>query len=105
MTLTYKIKSKLLSTPCPSGFGPAHPSCLNSSFLLKALYTPALPTCGFLDLMCCFQISVPLHICFPPPSKIPSHTLTFSSEACEAIQRKPHATKAFFSHSTSHIPV
>lgn len=105
MTLTYKIKSKLLRTQCPSGFGPAHPSCLNSSFLLKAPYTPALPTCGFLDLMCCFQISVPLHIRFSLPSKALSHTLTSSSEVCEAIQRQPHATQAFFSHSTSHIPV
>lgn len=100
MTLTYKIKSKLRSTQCPSGFGPAHPSCLNSSFLPKAPYTPALPTCGFLDLMCCFQISVPLHVHFPPPrmhfsKQTPSHTLISSSEVCEAIQRQPHAKQAF----------
>lgn len=27
MILTYKIKSKLLSKQCLSGFGPVHPSC------------------------------------------------------------------------------
>lgn len=51
--------------------------------------------------MCCFQISVLLHVYFPLPrmhfSKLtPSHTLTPSSEVCEAIQRQPHAMHAFF---------